>query len=94
MASWNECEFDGWKSYLDDPCPYCDRPYFWQGCRYALRREMRAPSPSYREYNCSLYGGQDGHWSDCLNAPSPYCANPSFSSSYKYDRSYGQEKKE
>ncbi len=35
MASWNECMFDGWKSYLDDPCPYCDGPHFWQDCRYA-----------------------------------------------------------
>ena len=69
MASWNECEFDGWKSYLDDPCPYCDRPHFWQDCRYAPRREMCAPSPSYWEYDCSLCGGQDGHWSDFPNAP-------------------------
>ena len=94
MASWNECKFDGWKFYLDDPCSYCDGPHFWQNCRYAPRRELCAPYPSYQEYNSSLCGGQDGHWSDCPNAPSPYCANPGYSSSYKYGRSYGQEKKE
>lgn len=28
MASWNQCKFDGWKSYQDDPCPYYDDPTF------------------------------------------------------------------
>ena len=88
MASWNEHELGGWKSYLDDPCPYCDGPHFWQDCRYAPRREMCAPFSSYREYDCSLCDGQDGHWSDCPNAPSPYCANPNSSSSYEFDRSH------
>ncbi|KAF3647795.1 hypothetical protein FXO37_19767 [Capsicum annuum] len=93
-ASWNKYEFGGWKSYLDDPCSYCDGPHFWKDCKYAPRREMCAPSPAYWEYNCSFCAHQDGHWSDFLNAPSPYCANPGSSSSYEYDRSYGQEKKE
>ncbi|KAF3683317.1 hypothetical protein FXO37_01930 [Capsicum annuum] len=94
MASWNEHELGGWKSYLDDPCPYCDGPHFWQDCRYAPWIEICAPYPSYREYACSLCGGQDGRWSDCPNAPAPYCTNQNSSSSFEFDSSYGQKKEE
>ena len=96
MASWNENEFGGCKSYLDDPCPYCGGPHFWKDCRNAPGREVCAPSQSYREYDCYLCGGRDGHWSDCPNycAPSSSYDNENASCSFEFDRNHDVAKEE
>lgn len=69
MPSFDKYNFGSWKSYLDDPCLYCDGSHFERDCRFSPWRKMKAPAQSYWEYICSLCGGREGHWSDCKNAP-------------------------